>query len=215
MLTDNEVIEEQVLRQTPLPLGLMPKDLMAEIDKKISYYPETGDVVSKTTGYKLNGSVLRISGGKVRTANAIHFLMTGIWPYSIHFLNGDRTDFRWENLREGFAGDQTKKPTNIRKMDVDRLISYDPATGHMTWLVKRGSVSRPGEVIPATVPGHRRDDGKVIRAAVHVNGHRIYCHQLAWLVMTGEWPDGPVHHKNSDPTDISWDNLYIPGKEKA
>lgn len=79
------------------------------------------------------------------------------------------------------------------------LFNYDPDTGLFTRLKR---VSQRGLV--GTVAG-----------CVNVNGYvhiKIACrgykaHRLAWLYMTGEWPEHEVDHEDRDRTNNRWKNL--------
>ena len=79
-----------------------------------------------------------------------------------------------------------------------RLLSYDPATGDLTRLVTRGSARR------GTVAGDRTPRGHV---TVSIDGHGYRAHRLAWLIVTGEWPEHEIDHINGDRADNRWTNL--------
>jgi hypothetical protein len=71
-------------------------------------------------------------------------------------------------------------------------LHYDPKTGVFTrrWSrkgFKAGSVS-----------GGKLSDGHI---GVTVDGRQYYAHRLAWLWMTGEWPDPETDHKDGDAPD--------------
>jgi hypothetical protein len=81
-----------------------------------------------------------------------------------------------------------------------RAITYDPKTGHFHW----------------KVVSHLRPDMIGVRAGCPSStGHRLisvnrkkYCeHRLAWLFMTGAWPERYIDHINGDPADNRWCNL--------
>lgn len=65
---------------------------------------------------------------------------------------------------------------------------------------------------------HFRSSGKIAGTLTHVGrerrywvlkvkGRTIYCHRLAWLLMTGEWPLNDVDHIDGDGSNNQWDNL--------
>jgi hypothetical protein len=79
-------------------------------------------------------------------------------------------------------------------------LHYDPETGEFTWAraghrgykpvvnTKAGSITR----------GHR---------VIRINKRGYFAARLAWLYMTGEWPEMDMDHINRDGTDDKWHNL--------
>lgn len=76
------------------------------------------------------------------------------------------------------------------------LLHYDPLTGVFTWRTRRGGRSTVG-----TVAGSRRKDGRI---AIIVDGLGYYAHRLAWLHVTGAWPEHGIDHKDTIP----WHNWF-------
>lgn len=96
---------------------------------------------------------------------------------------------------------QASNPPHTRD-DAAKLLSYNPETGALTWIVNRGGGARAGD--PA---GHRRgDDGYV---TVHLWHRQVAVHRLAWLYVHGEWPDGMIDHINGIRHDNRIANLRI------
>lgn len=86
--------------------------------------------------------------------------------------------------------------TQARLKDV---LHYEPSTGVFTWLKVTSNRIRIGDQAGSIRENGYRDirfDGKAVRA-----------HRLAWLYMTGEWPDGHLDHKNLKRDDNWWENL--------
>jgi hypothetical protein len=93
----------------------------------------------------------------------------------------------------------------------DRLrevVAYDPETGVFTWRIATG----PRCVIGARA-GHVRTDRRK-RRAMSIDGRYYAEHNLAWLYMTGEWPEHEVDHDNNDATDNRWENLRPATREQ-
>lgn len=78
------------------------------------------------------------------------------------------------------------------------LIHYDWTSGSFTWLVG---------------PGFRRDlDGAPAgsikdRHEIMIDGANHKAHRLAWLYMTGEWPEDEIDHRDGDALNNRWSNL--------
>lgn len=77
------------------------------------------------------------------------------------------------------------------------LINYDPATGVFT--TKDGKIATGSP----SVAGYLR---------VAVAGERHYAHRLAWLYVTGKWPEGDTDHINRNKADNRFENLRDVGR---
>jgi hypothetical protein len=79
------------------------------------------------------------------------------------------------------------------------LIHYEPDTGVFTWRVDRAYAVKAGDKA-----GYVDGNGYVL---ITVDNVMYRANRLAWLYMTGEWPEGVVDHKNRIRTDNCWNNL--------
>lgn len=75
------------------------------------------------------------------------------------------------------------------------LLHYDPETGVFVWLRSR---RRLGVTAGFLAHGYRK---------IKVGGVAYPAHRLAWLYMTGEWPDAQIDHINFFCSDNRWANL--------
>lgn len=80
------------------------------------------------------------------------------------------------------------------------MLNYDPDTGVFTWKHNVSNVKKGTEAGSITKKGY-----------INIRFSRKQClaHRLAWLFMTGKWPDGMVDHINTIKTDNRWSNLRL------
>ena len=88
----------------------------------------------------------------------------------------------------------------ITKERLDEVLDYNQETGLFTWRVRPNRSIRIGTVAgsPISTSGH---------ISVGFDGKRYLAHRLAFLTMTGCWPEHEVDHINGDPADNRWSNL--------
>lgn len=96
---------------------------------------------------------------------------------------------------------QKVTPVVITQELLKQLLHYDPETGVFTWRVARGG-SQVGDVA-----GHECFKGTKAYIIMGINGRIDRAHRLAFVYMTGDWPNDEVDHINGDGTDNRWDNL--------
>ena len=84
-------------------------------------------------------------------------------------------------------------------MDLHQLFNYDPESGHFTWLEPMAQSVKPGDRAGYT------KDGKYRFVKI---GSKAYAeHRLAWLYMTGSWPEFEIDHRNRIKNDNRFENL--------
>jgi hypothetical protein len=77
------------------------------------------------------------------------------------------------------------------------LLSYDPLTGVFIWRIDRGG-KKAGDIAGCK---------KRTYILISVDDRVYRAHLLAWLYMTGEWPDRFVDHHDLDKHNNAWINL--------
>lgn len=92
---------------------------------------------------------------------------------------------------------------NITAEELRTRLRYDPDTGDFTWL-KHGWSTRIG-----TIAGYPNDRGY---RNICLDGKFYRAHRLAWLYMTGEWPEQEIDHINCAKSDNRWHNLRDIGR---
>jgi hypothetical protein len=87
---------------------------------------------------------------------------------------------------------------------VAEYLAYDPATGIFRWK-KRSGNSKAGTI--AGTLGKRSPGDRTGRRRINILGGRYPAANIAWLLMTGAWPEDRIDHRNNDGTDDRWINL--------
>lgn len=99
-----------------------------------------------------------------------------------------------------------------------KLVRYEPDTGKLFWLPRDAEHCRsrwPGAEESQARRWNGRFAGKECFKAFDSGGYHngsIFdltrkAHQVAWALMTGEWPDRPIDHINGDRGANYWTNL--------
>ena len=87
----------------------------------------------------------------------------------------------------------------ITQERLKELLHYDPETGVFTWNVPVARMAKPGGVAGNTnARGYRR---------ISLLNKSYLAHRLAFLYVTGAFPEKVVDHVNGDPSDNRWSNL--------
>lgn len=90
----------------------------------------------------------------------------------------------------------------LTQQTLKSLLRYDSTTGEFIWLVNRGRNFQHIGKLAGTV----QKSGHI---SIRINGTKYLSHRLAWLYMTGSWPDGMIDHSNGNPSDNRFINLRV------
>ena len=84
------------------------------------------------------------------------------------------------------------------------LVSYNKATGEFRRMVQScgGFVPPSGHVL-----GKATDANKNKHIQIRIDGVRYYAHRLAWLYVTGAFPEHEIDHKDGNPRNNAFYNL--------
>lgn len=85
--------------------------------------------------------------------------------------------------------------------ELDDVLSYDPATGIFT-RKKLGKYASKKYLGQET--GYKHSTGCVF---LSVNRKKLKAHRVAFLLMTGAWPEKEIDHINGNAADNRWENL--------
>lgn len=87
----------------------------------------------------------------------------------------------------------------ITQERLKELLHYDPETGVFTWRIRTSNRVKVGDVAGSAAAYGYLEIG--------IDGVTAKSHRLAFLYMTGEWPEHDVDHINGIRTDNRWANL--------
>lgn len=82
------------------------------------------------------------------------------------------------------------------------VLNYDPSTG--LFARRFAKTNKVKSMVGVWQAGSLTNTGY---RSIRVDGVPYQAHRLAWLYMTGEWPDGQIDHKNGVRSDNRFDNL--------
>lgn len=88
---------------------------------------------------------------------------------------------------------------NLTSEYLRHILHYDPLTGDWVWVNPQARNVRRGDIA-----GTVRVDG---RRQINLGGRCYLASRLAWLYMTGEWPQDEIDHRNRIKSDDRWENL--------
>jgi HNH endonuclease len=139
-------------------------------------------------GSTQNGTLM---GFAVRWRNI--WFLTGAISHSKHLLNSCYSALIYLAFREIFW-----LPMLTAKR-LRKVVSYAPTSGIFRWKVSAGSRAPVGAIAGAK-------NGRGYHQ-IRIGGRPYSASRLAWLYMTGKWPNSEISYHNGKPSDTRWANL--------
>lgn len=96
--------------------------------------------------------------------------------------------------------------TGLTQARLRELLDYDPETGVFTRKVCVANVAA------GTIAGCRKKDSGYVVISIDDTIYRA--HLLAWLYMTGSWPERFVDHRDLNKSNNRWRNLRLATKSQ-
>ena len=87
---------------------------------------------------------------------------------------------------------------NLTHKRLLEVLHYNPDTGIFTWDKRPSRFIKKGSDAGSLSYGYIR---------IKVSGKSYFAHRLAWLYMTGQWPNKQIDHIDHDRANNSWRNL--------
>lgn len=87
----------------------------------------------------------------------------------------------------------------ITQVELLQIINYNPNTGIFTWIISPRNGINVGDKV-----GSIDDNGYII---IRIKRKAYKAHRLAFLYMTGKWPEEFVDHIDKNRSNNKWENL--------
>lgn len=88
--------------------------------------------------------------------------------------------------------------SGLTQARLKEFLHYDPETGEFTWIKGRRGTSAGRKAGCLAPTGYLK---------IRVDQELCQAHRLAWLWMTGEWPQSTIDHRDGNPSNNRWNNL--------
>lgn len=96
------------------------------------------------------------------------------------------------------------KNDNLTADYVRQILEYNPENGVFYWKRRYGVMESWNVQNAGKSTGWANSNGYLI---ITIAGKRYRAHRLAWVWMTGEWPEFDIDHIDRNRTDNRWCNL--------
>lgn len=85
------------------------------------------------------------------------------------------------------------------------VLDYNPISGAWTWLYRPSATPQWNGRFAGKPAGGIDPDTEYLR--IRIDDVLYYAHRLAFLYMTGSWPQNESDHENLNRADCRWENL--------
>ena len=92
----------------------------------------------------------------------------------------------------------------LNQTRLKEVFEYNPSDGVFTRRLKQTGIAK------GSISGSKSNEGYLVTS---VDGKLYKCHRLAWLYITGEWPQGQIDHINGIRSDNRFENLRDVSKQ--
>lgn len=87
---------------------------------------------------------------------------------------------------------------------VRALLDYDAETGELRWKRTEARSKHWNSRFAGKLAGHLNKNGVV---SIRIGDVLYLAHRIIWLIMTGEWPEAEIDHRDGDHSNNRWANL--------
>lgn len=105
---------------------------------------------------------------------------------------------------EGLIDDSKQEKLDFKT--AYKYLNYSPETGAVSWKLDINPMVPKG-----SSGGFKHSSGQHI---IKIDGEVYRLNRVIWLLQTGSWPKGRIKHKDSDPNNLKWSNLYEEKEQK-
>lgn len=142
--------------------------------------------------------MISVEGFRYNVGQIAWLYVHGEWPKRLTYLNSVRHDNRIANLAVTVRDRDEVSGTPLTQDRLKEILHYDPETGWFTWREKSSAANLGERAGGLHGFGYRQ---------IGLDYNKYLEHQLAWLYMTGEWPEQDIDHINNKRDDNRWCNL--------
>jgi hypothetical protein len=175
-----------------------------QVLEHLSYDGDSGELVYLKDGFKrkagdpvpIASNVINILGSSYSKMKLIWLIVHGEWPSrKINTRDFGSKDCSKESLTQG-GGMLGRELCHERLHEV---LDYNQDSGIFTWKISMSSTGRKGAEAGVIGPdGYRK---------IRADGRLYTAHRLAFLYMTGAWPEDRIDHIDGIRDNNAWVNL--------